>query len=238
MTMNATTQRGEGAGVRDAAELEREGDEIRADMGRTLNELERKFSPEQMMERSMNFLRENGSSVVEEIGTTVRNHPLPVLLTAAGLIWLTSSITQSKWKRSGTEASDDATYDDVTYSGADSEPSSHATQTSTLNTVRGKVSASMRAVREREQRAAASFVGLVQEQPLVLGALAVAAGALLGAALPMTRYENELLAQTQDGSASRGNGATIHSDGGTEQLQTETSQSYGATSAPPETARI
>ena len=57
--MNATTQRGD-ASVRDASELEREGDEIRADMGRTLDELERKFSPEQMMERSMSFLRENG----------------------------------------------------------------------------------------------------------------------------------------------------------------------------------
>jgi ElaB/YqjD/DUF883 family membrane-anchored ribosome-binding protein len=199
MTMNATTQPSEGARVRDAAELEREGDAIRADMGRTLNELERKFSPEQMMERSMSFLRENGSNLVEEIGTTVRNHPLPVLLTAAGLIWLTGSITQSRWKRS---ASAPAASDDATYSAADPESSSQSTQASTLNTVRGKVSASMRAVREREQRAAESFAGLVQEQPLALGALAVAAGALIGAALPMTRYENELLAQTQNGSAS------------------------------------
>jgi ElaB/YqjD/DUF883 family membrane-anchored ribosome-binding protein len=199
MTMNATTQPSEGARVRDAAELEREGDAIRADMGRTLNELERKFSPEQMMERSMSFLRENGSNLVEEIGTTVRNHPLPVLLTAAGLIWLTGSITQSRWKRS---APAPAASDDATYSAADPESSSQSTQASTLNTVRGKVSASMRAVREREQRAAESFAGLVQEQPLALGALAVAAGALIGAALPMTRYENELLAQTQNGSAS------------------------------------
>jgi ElaB/YqjD/DUF883 family membrane-anchored ribosome-binding protein len=232
MTMNATTQGGN-ANVRDPAELEREGDEIRADMGRTLNELERKFSPEQMMERSMSFLRENGSSLVEEIGTTVRNHPLPVLLTAAGLVWLTSSITQqSRSKRTGSG-------DGATYSGSDSESSlQSAGGASTLKSVRGKVSASMRAVREREQRAAESFVGLVQEQPLALGALAVAAGALIGAALPMTRYENELLAQVQDGSTSRGNGATIHSNDDMDEPPMGTSQSYGATSAPPETARI
>lgn len=227
--MNATAQRGD-ASVRDAAELEREGDEIRADMGRTLNELERKFSPEQMMERSMNFLRENGSTLVQEIGTTVRNHPLPVLLTAAGLVWLTGSITQSRRKRPGPS-------DGATYSGSDSGASPQATDASASNTVRSKVAASMRAVREREQRAAESFVGLVQDQPLALGALAVAAGALIGAALPMTRYENELLAQTQDGATSRGNGATAQSTVGTDPPM-ETAPSHGATSASQETPRI
>lgn len=223
--MNATTQRGD-ASVRDASELEREGDEIRADMGRTLDELERKFSPEQMMERSMSFLRENGSTLVREIGTTVRNHPLPVLLTAAGLIWLTGSITQSRRKRPGSGSSDGATY-----SGTDSESSPQATDASASSTVRSKVSASMRAVRDREQRAAENFVGLVQDQPLALGALAVAAGALIGAALPMTSYENELLGKTQDGATSGGNGATAQSKGGAE---VETSP----TSAPQATARL
>lgn len=221
--MNATTP-GAGANVRDTSELEREGDELRADMGRTLNELERKFSPDQMMERSMNFLRENGSALVQEIGTTVRKHPLPVLLTAAGLIWLTGSITQSKSRRSVT--SHGANYPGSTGSAAARE----GTDAFTPNTVRGKVSASLRTMREREQRAAASFVSLVQDQPLALGALAVATGALIGAALPMTSYENELLTQAQ-------NGATAQSDGAPDQPQVEPSQSYGATSAPQEMTR-
>ena len=229
--MNPTPQHGN-ASVRDTAELEREGDEIRADMGRTLNELERKFSPEQMMERSMSFLRDNGSTLVQEIGTTVRNHPLPVLLTAAGLIWLTGSLTQSKRKQSG------SSYGSMTYSGStDSEAPPPATGAFAANTVRGKVSSSLRAMREREQRAAQSFAGLVQDQPLVLGALAVAAGALIGAALPMTSYENDLMAQAHDDATPRGNGATAQSNGGTDESQVDTPQPYGATSAPQEMTR-
>jgi len=39
---------------------------------------------------------------------------------------------------------------------------------------------------------------MVDEQPLVLGALGIALGAAIGAALPTTRRENELMGQTRD----------------------------------------
>jgi hypothetical protein len=47
-------------------------------------------------------------------------------------------------------------------------------------------------------RARESFFHVLQRQPLVLGALGLAAGAALGAALPATRREDELMGETSD----------------------------------------
>jgi hypothetical protein len=52
--------------------------------------------------------------------------------------------------------------------------------------------------RRYQGRAREGFFQLLQRQPLVLGALGLAAGAALGAALPATRREDELMGGTSD----------------------------------------
>jgi uncharacterized protein YjbJ (UPF0337 family) len=47
-------------------------------------------------------------------------------------------------------------------------------------------------------RAKDSFGRMIDEQPLMLGALGVAIGTILGAALPSTRREDELMGRTRD----------------------------------------
>jgi ElaB/YqjD/DUF883 family membrane-anchored ribosome-binding protein len=47
-------------------------------------------------------------------------------------------------------------------------------------------------------RARDSFSSMVEEQPLILAALGIAAGAAIGAALPRTRQEDQLLGETRD----------------------------------------
>jgi hypothetical protein len=88
--MNATTDN------RSPADLEREGDEIRADLDRTLDEIQRRFNPAELMDRSMEYFRENGSELLREAGDTIRRNPVPLLLTAAGLVWLTASVAKSR----------------------------------------------------------------------------------------------------------------------------------------------
>lgn len=48
------------------------------------------------------------------------------------------------------------------------------------------------------RRAQRSFLDTLQEEPLILGAVAVAIGAAIGAALPSTRTEDEWLGETRD----------------------------------------
>lgn len=51
---------------------------------------------------------------------------------------------------------------------------------------------------EQYYRAKDSFGRMLEEQPLVLGVLGVAIGTLLGAALPSTRREDEMMGRTRD----------------------------------------
>ncbi|HEU4654701.1 MAG TPA: DUF3618 domain-containing protein, partial [Steroidobacteraceae bacterium] len=81
--------------AQDPADLEREAEAIRADMDRTLSALERKFSPEQMLDRSLGMLRERGPDLVRTVGDTVKKNPIPVLLTLTGAAWLIASAMRS-----------------------------------------------------------------------------------------------------------------------------------------------
>jgi hypothetical protein len=51
---------------------------------------------------------------------------------------------------------------------------------------------------QRARQGYNSFVGLVDEHPLMAGILGIAVGAVLGASIPSSRYENELLGDYSD----------------------------------------
>ena len=48
-------------------QLERAADRIRADLDRTLDALERKVSPSQLLDRSLTYLREHGGEMVDAV---------------------------------------------------------------------------------------------------------------------------------------------------------------------------
>ncbi|HEY0938694.1 MAG TPA: DUF3618 domain-containing protein [Steroidobacter sp.] len=215
--MNASTDKGgtwkRGGTYGGASDLEREGDQLRADMDRTLDEIERELSPHKLLDRSMEFFREHGSDFVREAGDTIRRNPMPVLLTAAGVIWLTAAVASSRsssgqgrqrWDGGSHLDEDMASFDDFSAGHGYSDTSTHSGSTSRW---REKSQHLQHQLHEKSQQVS-SEVGshlarLVREQPIALGALAVAAGALLGAALPMTRYENRVMGPSRNRSSWR-----------------------------------
>ena len=76
---------------KDPATLEREIDQTRANMDRTLGALERKFSPGQLLDQAMEFARENGGEFANNLGRSVKENPVPALLTAVGIAWMVAS---------------------------------------------------------------------------------------------------------------------------------------------------
>lgn len=198
--------------AQDPADLEREAEAIRADMDRTLSALERKFSPEQMLDRSLGMLRERGPDLVRTVGDTVKKNPIPVLLTLTGAAWLIASAMRSDSSgpsrirqrlgntRLGSKLQETAS--------TVRDRAASATQTvrdraySATESTRNRASESWRtardATRERARQAQAQVQNFVQEQPLVVGAIAVAVGAAIGAALPTTEYENRTLGDLRD----------------------------------------
>jgi ElaB/YqjD/DUF883 family membrane-anchored ribosome-binding protein len=225
--MNATTDNGDwarsGAPNPSTTDLEREGEEIRADLDRTLDEIERKLSPGELLDRSMEFFRNNGSEFIREAGETVRNNPIPVLLTAAGLIWLTTAVASKASRSSSTSSPDEGEefsslrgssggeYGESDYAAGSenygqenyAQQDTQSRVRSTTQRVKGKLSNSMHALQERTGKAGANINNLVQQQPIALGALALAAGALIGAALPITQYENRLIGPVHDRTLAR-----------------------------------
>lgn len=232
--MNASTDNGTwarpGAPERSPQDLEREGEQIRADLDRTLDEIERKLSPGELLDRSVDFLRNNGSEFIREAGETVRNNPIPVLLTAAGLIWLTTSIaTRHRSRASSYDESEE--FSSYRGSGEDMGEYGHndggirskvdearervssaahrvsdrvtGTAQDVADRARGRLSSTMHSMRNRTENVRTDLLDLVQRQPIALGALAVAAGALIGAALPITQYENRLVGPARDRTLAR-----------------------------------
>jgi hypothetical protein len=224
--MNATTDNGgwatgSGRSNRSTTELEREGEEIRADLDRTLDEIERKLSPGELLDRSVEFLRDHGADFLAEAGETVRRNPVPVMLTAAGLVWLTTSIVKSRSTsgRSETDTENRSAYRGSGYDSGDFGEAGAGTRarravskvgrkatgklSDSVDAVKDRTKSAMHAVQDRTQGVGSNFVNLVQEQPVALGALALAAGALLGAAMPITPYENRLVGPLHDRTMAR-----------------------------------
>jgi hypothetical protein len=197
---------------RDPAQIERDAGQIREDLGRTLDALERKFSPGQLLDRSLGYLRDHGGDLTHTIGDTVKRNPVPLLLTAAGVAWLVASTIRSRRDP----------YDDLDLDLDDEGMDDYEMAEDDLEsgTLRSKVKDRVRATRERlrASRAAAAnraseamnltrertaqvrgrVSSIVEEQPLVFGAIAVAIGALIGAALPSTDVENRTVGQVRD----------------------------------------
>lgn len=193
---------------REPEELQREADAIRADMDRTLNALERKLSPRQLLDRSLDFVQANGGDVLQKIGATVNKNPLPLLLTSAGLIWLVASSRSSTKRRlEGSSLSSRAgDFDRSSQSFGSQSFSSMEGKTSglkqrahrTLDATKARATRTWGATRERTHELGQNLNGLVREQPLVCGAIALAVGAIVGAAFPASAYERSLVARARE----------------------------------------
>lgn len=76
-------------GNRSAAEIERDVERTRARLTGTVEELKDRVSPGQVAEQAMDWLRGSGGrEFIGNLGATVRDNPMPVLLVAAGIGWL------------------------------------------------------------------------------------------------------------------------------------------------------
>lgn len=183
--MNATTPRPDAS--RDPEHLERTADQIRADLDRTLNALERKLSPSQWLDRSLEYLRDHSGELTRNVGEAVRRHPVPVVLAIAGIGWLVASTLRS---RNGTD--DDTFGDESPY--ADRPPR----RARFYDGVGNRFARAADATREQTRRTQYRVVSAIERQPILLGSLAVAVGALLGALLPATEYEDKVVGQIRD----------------------------------------
>jgi hypothetical protein len=198
--------------ARDPNDLERQAEKIRADMDRTLDALERKFSPEQLLDRSLGYLRDHGGELTQTLGATMRNNPVPIVLTLAGITWLVASSYNSR-QPPGRDLSSRFARSGVGQKLQQRASTARERLHSTVDTTRdrlsstrgaasGRVSGAMHSARDnariRARQVQDRMYTMMDDQPLVLGALAVAVGAIIGTAIPSTQYENRVLGRARD----------------------------------------
>ncbi|MBU8539312.1 DUF3618 domain-containing protein [Falsiroseomonas tokyonensis] len=83
--MSGTTD----TGHRGSAEIEHEVEATRAGLTQTLEELRERASPGQLFEQALDYARTSGGAeFTRNLGTAVRDNPLPLLLIGAGIGWL------------------------------------------------------------------------------------------------------------------------------------------------------
>lgn len=206
-------------------QIEREIDAQRASIGNIVDQLESKFTPGQMFDQAWGLMQNNGSTFITNLGTSVRNNPVPAVLTSVGLLWLMMSqnrppVPQPVY-RTGPDQDRAGEWVDGLADGIDSARD-HLHQTADslkegYQSLKGKaahlgdnvgaasenLSHAMHDAGDRlarnSQVLGQQFNQLLKEQPLVVAAAGIALGALLGAALPTTSTEQRMMGRTSAG---------------------------------------
>lgn len=209
-------------------ELEREIDAKRASISNIVDSLESRFTPGQLFDQALSYTKGNGGEFFQNLGTTLKNNPVPTVLTSVGLAWLamnqnkpfspgpastgpglgtkvTNAVDQvsGAFSRAGERihgATDTARDHGQTLRSKASDLSHRAGDS--LDSTTSQLSDKAHDVSQRVQAQASEVKGqfeqMLKDQPLVLAAIGIALGAALGAALPSTRKEDELMGQTRD----------------------------------------
>jgi hypothetical protein len=92
-------------GSTDTRHIERDLEDTRSRLDATIDALQQKLSPGQMVDQAVTYFKEGGGvEFTHNLGRTVRDNPLPVLLIGAGIAWLAvSGTTSSSRRRDGGE---------------------------------------------------------------------------------------------------------------------------------------
>ena len=73
---------------KDPAELEREIDQKRAEIGDIVHALENKLSPGELIDTALSYVKGGGGEFFTNLSNTAKANPVPTVLTSIGLLWL------------------------------------------------------------------------------------------------------------------------------------------------------
>lgn len=187
-------------------QLEREIDQQRVHIAEIIQALEHKLSPGDVVERALRHGKDGGREFASNLGETVKANPVPTLLTAAGLMWLYAGHDK---RAAGSYPATDTASETGVKAATWGTPHLGERMRNVREGASGKLGAARHraadsahgaadSARHQAQRANAGFHHMLDDNPMALGAMGIAVGALLGAMLPPTRKEDELMGEASD----------------------------------------
>jgi hypothetical protein len=209
-------------------EIRRDIERTQREMSRTIDEIQHRLSPHYMMQRTKDSMREAGVNASRSFIDKVRDNPIPAAMVGVGMwLLMRDSGTDrdrydvefipanSRWD-AGNEYSSVAEYRDLEYEGAGRMAEARDRAAHVADVARERVGQFADTTRERASHLAdrARSFGTnaryrmnsagrqsrdaFTDNPLIAGVASLALGALLGALLPETEKEHELMGETRD----------------------------------------
>ncbi|MBX8491386.1 DUF3618 domain-containing protein [Pseudomonas cichorii] len=193
--------------------LEQEIDEQRSNIGNIVDALEKKISPGQWVDQALAYVRENGGEFAGNLGNNVKANPVPAVLASVSILWL---MLGSRTPSPGPSVIDNAgrKVSDIAGSVGDSLSSAKARIQETAARMKDKGSqvtdslgekfssssshGTGDTLQEKRLRMQSSASTLLREQPMTVAAIGLAVGAIIGAALPASEREKQLIGQARD----------------------------------------
>lgn len=201
---------------RNPHDIERELDERRMHISSTLDALENRLTPGQLVDTSLSYLREGpAGEYVRNLRSTVGENPVPVTLVGLGLAWLAMSGRQTHGYAERSHVRDAASsIGEAAAAGRESASEYMARTRQRVGDTAARAKASWSSTRSRLSGAGSnaydrargmgrSTSEMIYEHPLLSGFAAAALGALVGAMLPPTRTEDEYVGEARDTAAGR-----------------------------------
>jgi ElaB/YqjD/DUF883 family membrane-anchored ribosome-binding protein len=222
-------------------EIERELDETRVRISRTIEAIQSRVAPSQLTNEALGYLRDSGGEFAKNLGTAAKSNPVPVALVGLGLAWLMMGRGTPGYLQGSREMHDEAGGFDsgTSFGGPLDADASYANSASDQAAAAGhrlssaasgaservrrmredvrsltsewsegasgvaeaaadRIHRARESVQERAMHMRNNTTQMLRDQPLVAGALGLAIGAVLGALLPLSRRENELMGETRD----------------------------------------
>lgn len=181
---------------RSPAEIEAEIARMRRSVDATLSEIESRLTTGQLVDQGIDYLRNSGArEFVSNLGASVKHNPLPVTLVGIGLAWLMFS-----GRRSAPDAPGGVfqTAASTRESASGSIRAATEKWAQTASSVRDRARQAADTGRRQAERARQGFDYMLREQPLALGAIGLAVGAAVAAAVPRTRREDQWMGEASD----------------------------------------
>lgn len=198
---------------RSPSELEREAEQVRAEINETTRQLRDKISPGQLMDEALGYFKHGDAQhFLGNFKHQVRDNPLALALVGSGLAWLMAGQGVSS-ATSGSARSDPSGFaSDVASSVGDSISTARDAVSNAAGSMGDTAGAAGQYARETMHdlrdhahdigqatadlgaKARNTFFDALEREPLVVGALGIAVGAAIGAMIPATRTEDKYLA--------------------------------------------
>lgn len=197
--------------TRSSEDIEREVESARDDLDRTVEALKDKMTPGQLIDEvSRSFKGGGAGDLLGNLGGQVRENPMALAMIGAGMAWLmmgrspqspTYSAAHAYQSASGAAPSPDALTE-----GAHSAAGMVGEAGSRLKDAAGEAAGQARHSLQElgdgagavGRKAARTFEDILQQEPLIVGAVGLAVGVAIGAAFPSTALEDRTFGAARD----------------------------------------